>query len=77
MAENNEHFVLSLEDVTTMPIGRGRKGICLQGLRAFCLKHGYSYEKFQREGICTSELEGIHDAMMKHVVAHARKRREG
>ena len=74
MAENND-FIITMEDISTMPIARCRRGLCAGGMRKFCTKHGYSYEKFLAEGVPASKLESIHDAMMHRVVRHARKRR--
>ena len=51
-------------------------GYCARGCREFCVKHGFDWRDFLRNGIDESMFKDIDDEMVHRLVEHARRREE-
>lgn len=50
--------------------------LCSRGSREWCAEHGIDWYKFLEEGLPVEVLEVFDDAMIKAVIAQARKEQE-
>jgi hypothetical protein len=72
-----DDFLVTAEDLFTVPNFRGGTGMCARGARAWALQRGFNYLGFVREGILASVLLATDDALAIRLVEHARERRRG
>lgn len=51
-------------------------GYCRKGGRAFAERYGFNWLEFLKNGIDSSQLDGIDDEMVRAVVEQSRRREE-
>lgn len=61
--------------MTVVTIHDCRKlGFCMRSVRPWFANHGLDFREFVRNGIDSSEIEHIDDAMMRRAIAEAERR---
>lgn len=71
----DEDFIVTAQDLCTVPNWNGEIGYCFEGARLWFARHGLDWRDFVQNGLPASFLESTDDALALRLVAHARAQR--